>query len=167
MAHYAKIGLNNKVIQTVVLENKYLLNADGVEDERVGQEYLERHNSWPAELWIQTSFNTFANQHRDGGTPFRGNYGIPGYTWDEENSVFWPPQPYPSWTKNLTNFQWDPPVARPALTAEQQARKDAGTHNYDYIWDEDNQSWTVDEDEPEVLTEEQLLAIKAEYESQA
>ena len=35
-----------------------MLNADGVEDETVGQQYLETHNNWPAQMWIQTSYNT-------------------------------------------------------------------------------------------------------------
>ena len=35
-----------------------MLNADGVEDETVGQQYLEQHNNWPAQMWIQTSYNT-------------------------------------------------------------------------------------------------------------
>ena len=35
-----------------------MLNADGVEDESVGQQYLETHNNWPAQMWIQTSYNT-------------------------------------------------------------------------------------------------------------
>ena len=40
-----------------------MLNADGVEDESVGQQYLETHNNWPAQMWIQTSYNTSGNQH--------------------------------------------------------------------------------------------------------
>ena len=36
-----------------------MLNADGVEDESVGQQYLELHNNWPAQMWIQTSYNTY------------------------------------------------------------------------------------------------------------
>ena len=63
MAHYAKIGMNGKVIGVTPLEDKHLLNADGVEDERVGQEYLERCNNWPAEMWVKTSYNTRANAH--------------------------------------------------------------------------------------------------------
>ena len=35
-----------------------MLNADNVEDESVGQQYLETHNNWPAQMWIQTSYNT-------------------------------------------------------------------------------------------------------------
>jgi hypothetical protein len=42
-----------------------------VEDESVGQQYLERHNNWPAQMWIQTSYNTAGGQHKSGGTPFK------------------------------------------------------------------------------------------------
>ena len=31
-----------------------MLNADGIEDEAVGQQVFERHNNWPAQMWIQT-----------------------------------------------------------------------------------------------------------------
>ena len=40
-----------------------MLNADGVEDETVGQQWLELHNNWPAQMWIQTSYNTRNNTH--------------------------------------------------------------------------------------------------------
>ncbi|BCV06239.1 MAG: hypothetical protein CM15mV129_020 [uncultured marine virus] len=91
MAHFAKLGANGKVIQVLTLDNKDMLNADGVEDESVGQQYLEKHNNWPAQMWIQTSYNTVGNQHSGGGTPFRGgNYAGIGFTWDDENEIFWP-----------------------------------------------------------------------------
>ena len=44
MAHFAKLGANSKVIQVLTLDNKDMLNADGVEDEAVGQQYLEQHS---------------------------------------------------------------------------------------------------------------------------
>ena len=83
MAHFAKLGANGKVIQVLTLDNKDMLNADGVEDESVGQQYLETHNNWPAQMWIQTSYNTLGNQHKLGGTPLRGNYAGIGYDWNE------------------------------------------------------------------------------------
>ena len=58
MAHFAKLGANSKVIQVLTLNNSDMHNADGVEDETVGQQYLETHNNWPAQMWIQTSYNT-------------------------------------------------------------------------------------------------------------
>ena len=42
-----------------------MLNADGVEDETVGQQYLETHNNWPAQMWIQTSYNTSGTNKHD------------------------------------------------------------------------------------------------------
>ena len=65
MAHFAKLGSNGKVIQVLTLNNGDMLNADGVEDESVGQQYLETHNNWPAQMWIQTSYNTAGGQHKD------------------------------------------------------------------------------------------------------
>ena len=70
MAHFAKIGINGKVLIVVPLENSYMLNADGVEDESVGQQYLEQNNNWPAQMWIQTSYNTKSGQHTEGGIAF-------------------------------------------------------------------------------------------------
>ena len=106
MAHFAKLGANGKVIQVLTLNNSDMLNADGVEDESVGQQYLETHNNWPAQMWIQTSYNTSGNQHNNGGTAFRGNYAGIGYEWDEDNQIFWPKKPYASWVKNTTTASW-------------------------------------------------------------
>jgi hypothetical protein len=143
MAHFAKLGANSKVIQVLTLNNKDMLNADGVEDESVGQQYLETHNNWPAQMWIQTSYNTSGGTHRNGGTPFRGNYAGIGYTWDEDDQIFWPKKPYASWVKNTTNAQWDPPVAQPDLNAEQQSQNEAGTHMWNYKWNEANTTWDL------------------------
>ena len=41
MAHFAKLGANGKVIQVLTMDNDKMLNADGVEDETVGQQWLE------------------------------------------------------------------------------------------------------------------------------
>ena len=144
MAHFAKLGANSKVIQVLTLDNKDMLNADGVEDEAVGQQYLEHHNNWPAQMWIQTSYNTYGNEHKDGGTPLRGNYAGIGYEWDEDNQIFWPKKPFPSWVKNMTTAGWDSPIGdAPALTAEQQSQNTANTHRWSYVWNEANQSWDL------------------------
>ena len=144
MAHFAKLGANGKVISVLTLDNKDMLNADGVEDERVGQEYLQLHNNWPAEMWIQTSYNTIANTHRLGGTPFRGNYAGIGYEWDEDNQIFWTKKPFPSWVKDTTTAQWKSPIGdAPALTAEQESQNTADTHRWEYVWNEANQSWDL------------------------
>jgi hypothetical protein len=146
MAHFAKIGMNGKVIGVLTCGNGDLLNADGVEDERVGQQYLERHNNWPAPMWIQTSYNTSGNKHNSGddSKAFRGNYAGIGYEWDEDNNIFWPKKPYASWVKNTTDAQWHSPIGdAPALTAEQQAQNEADTHRWEYTWNEAGQSWDI------------------------
>jgi len=155
MAHFAKLGANGKVIQVLTLNNSDMLNADGVEDESVGQQYLEIHNNWPAQMWIQTSYNTYSNQHKLGGTPFRGNYPGIGYTWDEDNEIFWPKKPYASWVKNTTTANWQSPIGdAPALTAEQESQNTPTTdsegnvtaeptHSWSYVWNEDNTTWDL------------------------
>ena len=137
MAHFAKISDTSKVLTVLRLNNKDMLNADGVEDESVGQQYLERHNNWPAEKWIQTSYNTFGGTHKLGGTPLRGNYAGIGYTWDEDNNIFYSKKPYASWVLNTTTATWHSPIgdAPDDLTDEEKA---AGTH---YVWNEGTGAW--------------------------
>jgi hypothetical protein len=137
MAHFAKIGMNGKVIGVLTCGNGDMLNADGVEDESVGQQYLERHNNWPAPMWIQTSYNTQNGIHKLGGTPLRGNYAGIGYIWDEDNNLFYPKSPYPSWVLNTTTASWHSPIgdAPDDLTDEEKA---ARTH---YVWNEGTGAW--------------------------
>ena len=137
MAHFAKLGANSKVIQVLTLDNSDMLNADGVEDETVGQQYLELHNNWPAQMWIQTSYNTSGGQHNNGGTPLRGNYAGIGYTWDEDDQIFWPKKPYASWVKLISEARWQSPIGdAPDLTDAQTAENTAGTHEWIYVWNE-------------------------------
>ena len=146
MAHFAKLGSNGKVIQVLTMDNDKMLNADGVEDETVGQQWLEQHNNWPAQMWIQTSYNTKSNTHSSGDNSkaFRGNYAGIGYTWDEDDQIFWPKKPYVSWVKDTTIAQWKSPIGdAPALTAEQTSQNEAGTHSWGYDWNESGQSWDL------------------------
>ena len=146
MAHFAKIGMNGKVIAVLTLNNKDMLDANGVEDEKVGQQYLERHNNWPAQMWIQTSYNTRNGKHYDNKTgelsddqskALRGNYAGNGYTWDEDNNLFYPKKPYPSWVLNTTTATWHSPIgdAPDDLTEE-----DNAAYLW-YEWNEITQAW--------------------------
>jgi hypothetical protein len=150
MAHFAKIGMNSKVIAVLTCGNGDMLNADGVEDESVGQQYLERHNNWPAQMWIQTSYNTVGGKHYDNQTgelsadqskALRGNYAGIGMTWDEDDQIFWPKKPYASWVKHNASASWKSPIGdAPALTAEQIADT---SNRYSYDWNEGGQSWDL------------------------
>jgi hypothetical protein len=145
MAHFAKIGLNGKVLQVLTLNNSDMLNADGVEDETVGQQYLETHNNWTAQMWIQTSYNTSNNKYynQDGtegdqSKAFRGNYAGIGYTWDEDNQIFFPKKPFASWVKHIESASWKSPIGdAPTLTQDQ-----IDNNSY-YEWNEENQSWDL------------------------
>ena len=139
MAHFAKIGSNSKVLTVLTLNNEDMLNDDGVEDETVGQQYLERHNNHPAEMWIQTSYNTSNGTHNSGDNSkaLRGNYAGIGYTWDEDNNIFYSKKPYPSWVLNTTTATWHSPIGNDPddLTDEEKALR------IEYVWNEDGQSW--------------------------
>ena len=149
MAHFAKIGMSSKVIAVLTLDNKDMLNADGVEDESVGQQYLERHNNWPAQMWIQTSYNTSGGKHKSGddSKALRGNYAGIGYTWDEDNNLFYPKSPYASWALDVPTASWKSPKGdAPALTAAQESQNTAGTHRHRYEWNESSTDWELKSD---------------------
>ena len=88
MAHFAKLTENNIVSSVVYVDNSVLQDENGAEQESLGKAHLEKHNSCPANLWVQTSYRTKNNQHSDGGIAFRGNYAGIGFTWDSENQIF-------------------------------------------------------------------------------
>ena len=142
MAHYAKLGANNKVIAVHVVADSDCLNASGVEDEEVGRQFLERIHSWP--LWKKTSYNTAGGQHKDGGTPLRGNYAGIGMTYDDDNDIFIGKKPFASWVLDVATASWKSPIGdAPALTAEQISQNEATTNDWSYNWNESGQSWDL------------------------
>jgi len=88
MAHYAELDENNIVTTVFVGRDEYDL-APGITD---WEEYYAR----PGFTVKRTSYNTHANVHATGGTPFRGNYAGIGYTYDEAFDAFIPPKPEPT-----------------------------------------------------------------------
>ena len=126
MASFAKIGLNNKVIEVLSVHNDELKDAEGIEQEVLGIDFLTELTGWS--IWKQTSYNTGGGLHKLGGTPFRKNHAGIGYTYDEDKDAFIPPSPFTSWTLNDTTCQWDPPTAYP----------DDGKR---YSWNEGTTSW--------------------------
>ena len=118
MAHFAKIGLNNKVINVVSVHNNELLDANGVEQEVLGCQFLEGITGWA--VWKQTSYN--AN--------FRKHFAGVGYTYDESRDAFIAPKPFASWILNEETCNWEAPVAKP-------------NDENKYKWSEENQQWEV------------------------
>ena len=123
MANFAKIGLNNKVIEVVSVHNNELKDSNGVEQENIGIDFLTRLTGWA--IWKQTSFSR----------SIRKNYAGKGYTYDEDKDAFIPPKPahYSSWVLNETTCQWEAPIAKP----------DDETETKRYGWNEETQQWDV------------------------
>jgi hypothetical protein len=101
MATFAKIGLNNKVIEVLSVHNNELLDSNGVEQEVNGIDFLTKLTGYP--VWKQTSYNN----------NIRKNHAGIGYTYDEDRDAFIPKKPYASWILNEDTCQWEAPVAMP------------------------------------------------------
>ena len=129
MASFAKIGLNGKVIEVQSVANEVLHDANGVEQEVNGIDFLTKLTGWS--IWKQTSYNTIGGIHKSGGIRFRKNHAGIGFTYDEDKDAFIPPKPFASWTLNETTCLWDPPVVYP-------------DDDKLYKWNEETQQWDVD-----------------------
>ena len=125
MAHYAILDSNNVVIH--VTTGKDENNTDYERDGKSSWEqwYKDYFNASDCK---RTSYNTHANAHRLGGTPFRKNYAGKGYTYDSSKDAFISPKPFASWVLNETTCIWEAPVTYP-------------TDGKNYNWNEDTTSW--------------------------
>ena len=115
MAHFAEIGLNNTVVQVIVVNNDDCKDQHGNESEVIGAKFC--HDLFGG-VWLQTSYNG----------NMRKNYAGIGYTYDSARDAFISPQPFPSWTLDEDTCKWAPPTPVPA----------DGKH---YNWDEPTLSW--------------------------
>ena len=141
MASFAKIGLNNKVIEVLSVVNEVLHDANGVEQESIGIDFLTKLTGYP--VWKQTSYNTVGGVHNNGGTPFRKNHAGIGYTYDEDKNAFIPPKPFNSWILNESTCNWESPIPYP-ITNTQNRLDNLGNSIQDfYTWNEETQSWTL------------------------
>ena len=121
MAHFAKINESNIVTQVVGVND-----SDG-DNDTDGQNFLNNLFK-TTHTWKKTSYNTYGNTHRLGGTPYRKNFASVGFTYDSSRDAFIEPKPYNSWTLDETTCLWEPPVAYPS-------------DGKSYEWDESNRQW--------------------------
>ena len=128
MASFAKIGLNGKVIEVQSVVNKVLHDANGVEQESIGIDFLTKLTGYP--VWKQTSYNTHGGVHDNGGTPLRKNHAGIGMTYDEDRDAFIPKKPFNSWVLNESTCLWESTIPYP---------QDGNM----YKWNEQNQSWDL------------------------
>jgi hypothetical protein len=118
MAHFAKIGLNNKVIEVQVISNEVLKDSNGVEQESIGIDFLTKLTGYP--VWKQTSYNN----------KIRKNFAGIGYIYDEDKDIFIPIKPFNSWILNKNTCQWEAPVAMPI-------------DDNIYSWNESTTTWDI------------------------
>jgi hypothetical protein len=128
MASFAKIGLNNKVIEVLSVVNEVLHDSNGVEQESIGIDFLTKLTGYP--VWVQTSYNTHGGINKNGGTPLRKNHAGIGMTYDETRDAFIAPKPFNSWVLNETTCLWESPVTYP-------------TDGKVYSWNELTLSWDL------------------------
>jgi hypothetical protein len=131
MASFAKIGLNNKVIEVLSVVNEVLHDSNGIEQEIIGIDFLTKLTGYP--VWKQTSYNTHGGVHNNNGTPLRKNHAGIGMIYDEDRDAFIPKKPFNSWVLNETTCLWESPIPYPQ-------------DNNRYNWNEQNQSWDLIED---------------------
>jgi len=106
MAHFAKLGIGNKVSSVIVVHNNELLDDDGQESEQKGIDFLRQLYGDPHAVWVQTSYNG----------NFRGQYAAIGYSYNDAKDLFISPKPYPSWSLNENTNKWEPPIPMPSDT---------------------------------------------------
>jgi len=126
MAHFAKIGIDNTVLEVLVVNNVDCMTPQGEEKEEIGVEFLKKLTGH--ESWKQTSYNG----------SFRKRYAGHGYTYNSELDAFVPPKPYASWTLDNDTAAWKPPTPMPT------------TEGKTYTWNESTLSWDESDYTPPV-----------------
>ena len=113
MAHFAKLGVGNKILTVEVVSN------DIATTEQAGVDFLNNlYNS--RDVWKQTSYNG----------NIRKNFAGIGYSYDQTRDAFIPPKPFNSWVLNETTCLWEAPVALPDMENR-------------YDWNEQTLSWDL------------------------
>lgn len=113
MAHFAEVDRDGIVLRVLVIPD---------EQQHRGKDFLSDDLGLGGN-WVQTSYNTYGNQHPS-ENPLHKNYAGIGFIFDGVG--FYAPQPYPSWILNSDTYLWEAPVAKP--------------EGYVY-WDENSLSW--------------------------
>jgi len=113
MAHFAKLGIGNKILKVEVVSNDIALT------EQAGSDFINKlYNT--RDVWKQTSYNN----------NIRKNFAGIGYQYDQTRDAFIAPKPFTSWILNEDTCIYEAPVAYP----------DDGES---YSWNETNLNWEI------------------------
>ena len=124
MAHFAELNQDNQVINVIYIEDKYILDENGVESEEVGIQYLKTHHG-NERTWIKTSINNNIRCH----------YAVIDGYYLPSVDQFTSRKPYSSWVLSADNFTWIAPVPVPTDTPE----------GFFYNWNEGSLNWVLEE----------------------
>jgi hypothetical protein len=113
MAHFAKLGVGNKILTVEVVSNDIAIN------EQAGVDFLNNLHG-TNDVWKQTSYNG----------NIRKNFAGIGYKYDQTRDAFIPPKPFNSWILNEDTCRWEAPVAYP----DDEER---------YTWNETTTTWDL------------------------
>jgi hypothetical protein len=141
MSHFAEVK-NGIVVQVIVAEQEFINRLPNPKEwiqtsyntingvhysQAIPPRTIEREDPVPEGLSKIMNIPGIPAEP-DGGVALRGNFAGIGYIYDSVNDVFYPPQPFPSWTISAPNWTWTPPVAFP-------------TDGKLYNWNEDTKTW--------------------------
>ena len=113
MAHFAKLGVGNKILTVEVVSNDIAIN------EQAGVDFLNNLHG-TNDVWKQTSYNG----------NIRKNFAGIGYKYDQTRDAFIAPKPFNSWILNETTCRWEAPVAKP-------------DDDNRYTWNEETTTWDL------------------------
>jgi len=123
MAYFAKLGTGNIVEQVISINNAVITDANGVEQEKLGNDFINKlYNT--RDVWKQTSYNN----------NIRKNFAGIGYQYDQTRDAFIAPKPFNSWILNEDTCNWESPVAMPTTELED---------NQYYSWNESIKNWEI------------------------
>jgi hypothetical protein len=123
MAYFAKLGTGNIVEQVISINNSVITDANGVEQEQLGNDFINKlYNT--RDVWKQTSFNN----------NIRKNYAGIGFQYDQTRDAFIAPKPFNSWILNEDTCRWESPVSMPTAELEE---------NQYYSWNESITNWEI------------------------
>jgi hypothetical protein len=123
MAYFAKLGTGNIVEQVISINNSVITDANGVEQEQLGVDFINKlYNT--RDVWKQTSYNN----------NIRKNFAGIGYQYDQTRDAFIAPKPFNSWILNEDTCIWNAPVSMPTTELED---------NQYYSWNESIINWEI------------------------
>jgi len=131
MAYYAFLDSNNIVTEVI----------PGKDETDTSYDWEQWYSNFRGLPCKRTSYNTWANTHRLGGTPYRKNFGLIGFTYDAIRDAFIPPKPYPSWSLNEDTCVWQAPTPRPDPWQAYAWNESTLLWDLTYEFDETIQDW--------------------------